>query len=164
MVSILTFGLVLFGPSWSNPFVFDDIIKIQENSDLKTEVSILKTLIYPYQKNTTHLRNDPSRPLVYIIYRLCFQAANGQPWPFHLVNTIIHCLNAVLVFLFAGLLTGRLFLNSSLKPGTVSAFLFLVLPINANSVLYAYALSELLVTFFLLAALYAYFKSEKFVS
>jgi Flp pilus assembly protein TadD len=161
IVSIFTFGLIFFSPSWSNPFVFDDIIKIQENSDLKSGINIWETLIYPYQKDGSNLRNDPSRPVVSIIYRFCFHLANGQPWPFHFVNTMIHCFNAILVFLLTGLIARRLFLNTSLKPGLASAFLFLLLPINANTVLYAYALSDILMTFFVLTALYLLSKNTK---
>jgi tetratricopeptide (TPR) repeat protein len=46
-------------------------------------------------------------------------------------------------------------------PGLVSAFFFLFLPINANSVLYAYALSDILMTFFMLSALYLLSKNIK---
>lgn len=155
MVFVLT--LLFFSYSWQNPFIFDDIVKIQENSDLKPGSSITETLLYPYQKNATNLlRNDPSRPLTFLTYRACYQIADGQPWPFHAASSLFHALNAVLIFMLAGLLARRLFNSSSSLPGILAAVGYVVLPMNSGTVLYAYAFSDVLAGFFLLSALYVF--------
>ncbi|MBS1971247.1 MAG: tetratricopeptide repeat protein [Bdellovibrionales bacterium] len=143
--------------SWSNPFVFDDILKLQENSDLKPGSSIAETLLYPYTQNATNLlRNDPSRPLTFLIYRLCYQIGDGQPWPFHVTSSLFHSLNAMLVFLLVGLFTRRVFKSESVVPGVLAAFFFLMVPINSGTVLYAFAFSDVIAAFFVLSAVYIF--------
>lgn len=165
LIGILVFAVLFFSPSWSNPFVFDDIIKIQENSDLKQGTSLWESLVYPYQPHaTTNLRNDPSRPLTFLIYRACYQLADGAPWPFHLVSTLVHALNGMLVFLLTGLLARKLFNSTSVVPGLIAALFFLLTPINSGTVLYAYAFSDVLGGFFLLASLYVFSRSFQFSS
>jgi tetratricopeptide (TPR) repeat protein len=162
VLTIFIFGLLFFCKSWSNPFVFDDIIKIQENADLKPGVDLWRTLVYPYDGGVSGLRNDPSRPLVTVVNSLCYRAGDGRPWPFHFANTLFHILNAVLVFLIAGLFRKRLSsAEGPLWPQAVAALIYLLLPINAGSVVYAYALSDILATFLLMSALYLGVREEE---
>lgn len=156
-LAIFIFGILFYSFSWNNPFVFDDVIKLQENADLKPGSSIIETLLYPYTQNATNmLRNDPSRPLTFLVYRLCYQIADGKPWPFHVASTLFHSLNAVLVFLLVGLLARKVFSSASLLPGLLAAFFFLLLPINSGTVFYAFAFSDVIAGFFLLSALYVF--------
>ncbi len=153
-VCLFTIGTLFFAPSWTNPFVFDDIIKIQENSDIRAGANLWESLFYPYKTELGNLRNDPSRPLVSLLYKVGFNLSYGKPTAIHIFSTLIHCLNSFLVFLLTMLIIKKLFSSISLLPGLISALLFLFLPVNAGSVLYAYALSDILVTTLLLLAVY----------
>lgn len=158
LIAIFICGSLFYSfASWSNPFVFDDILKLQENSDLKPGSSIAETLLYPYTQNATNLlRNDPSRPLTFLIYRLCYQIGDGKPWPFHVASSLFHSLNALFVFLMTGLIARRIFKTESVVPGVLAAFFFLMVPINSGTVLYAFAFSDVIATFFVLSAVYIF--------
>lgn len=150
-LALFLIGVLFFSVSWNNPFVFDDIIKIQENGDLKPGASIAETLLYPYTQHSPSLmRNDPSRPLTFLIYRACYALGDGQPWPFHAASTLFHSLNAVFVFLLACLLARRLGAQNTLATGWLAALFFLLLPINSGTVLYAFAFSDVIASFFVL--------------
>jgi len=161
-LTVLFLGILFFSFSWRNPFVFDDILKIQENADLKPGSSITETLLYPYTENTTQLlRNDPSRPLTFLIYRLCYTIGDGKPWPFHAASTLFHCLNALWILLIARWMIKKLFSSENLLPVTLGAMLFLFLPINSGTVFYAFAFSDVIASFFLLGALYVFIRRNE---
>jgi hypothetical protein len=163
VAGLILCSLLFFSQSWTNPFVFDDVIKIQENVDLRPGSDFWQTLVYPYSESSKSLRNDPSRPLVFLIYRVLFGLANGNPWIFHFFNSLIHGLNAVLVFLLAGVFTKRLFHSESLLSPVLLAAWFLFLPAAVNSALYAYSLSDLMVALFLMSGI-CFFSKEVEVS
>jgi protein O-mannosyl-transferase len=162
VLAILLAGILFYSQSWNNPFVFDDIIKIQENGDLKLGSGILERLLYPYTQNATNLlRNDPSRPMTFLIYKLCYGLSGGQAWSFHLASTLFHSLNAVWVFLLTALLAQRLFKSQNLTGPLLAALFFLFLPINSGTVLYAFAFSDVIATFFLLGALWIFLRDTE---
>lgn len=151
---IFVIGVLFYSLSWNNPFIFDDIIKIQENADLKSGASIIDTLIYPYTQHSPNLmRNDPSRPLTFLVYRLCYALGDGQSWPFHAASSLFHGLNAVLIFLLMMLLARKVTATHALTTSWLAALFFLFLPINSGTVFYAFAFSDVIASFFLLAAL-----------
>lgn len=152
-LAIFLIGILFYSTSWNNPFVFDDIVKIQENADLKSGASISETLLYPYTQHSPSLmRNDPSRPLTFLIYRLCYAVGDGQPWPFHAASSLFHALNAVLIFLLMGLLARKMNAANALTAGWLAASFFLFLPINSGTVFYAFAFSDVIASFFVLSA------------
>ncbi len=144
---------LLFQPSWSHPFVLDDMTKIQQNPDLRLAHPGFKDFVYPYESTRANLRNDPSRPLTFFIYYLCWQMGEGSPVPFHLVNTVIHFLVALALAVLTVTLMQEFLLAGAFVGGALSASLFLTAPLLAGSVFYAYALSDLLAALFVLLAL-----------
>lgn len=151
-LAIFVIGVLFYSLSWNNPFVFDDIVKIQENADLKSGASISETLLYPYTQHSPSLmRNDPSRPLTFLVYRLCYGIGDGQPWPFHAASSLFHALNAVLVFLLMGLLARKMNAANALTAGWLAALFFLFLPVNSGTVFYAFAFSDVIASFFILS-------------
>lgn len=147
------FCVLLYIPSWTNPFVLDDIAKIESNPDLRLPWS-LGLFLYPYTKNAGELRNDPSRPLTFMVYWLCWHAGSGSPVPFRVVNTLLHAIAAILVGWLAAAAVGQLF---RVKPPPavfgIAAVLFSTSPLVAGTVVYAYGLSDVLSSVLLLAAL-----------
>jgi Tfp pilus assembly protein PilF len=142
-------GLALFQFCWSSPYVLDDLTKIEQNMDLRVPFS-LHSFIYPYAEASMHFRNDPSRPLTYMVYWVCWQLGQGSPTPFHVVTSVTHILCALLLaFSIMSLLQGLLGKTSYLA-GAAGGLLFLTSPLMAGTAVYAYGLSDVLGTCFLL--------------
>jgi tetratricopeptide (TPR) repeat protein len=136
-------ALALYAPSWSNPFVLDDLTKIQENNDLKTPFRF-ENFVYPYSNHTMHFRNDPSRPLTYMTYWACWHLGGGSPEGFHALNTVAHAATASLVAALATKFAFALFAQSSWLVGLAAGLLFLSSPLLAGTALYAFGLSDIL--------------------
>src|SRR5437868_2974593 len=136
---IFAAAIALYAPSWSNPFVLDDMTKIQENSDLKVPFRI-ESFIYPYADNKMHFRNDPSRPLTYMTYWVCWQIGQGSPLPFHVVSTLFHAATAALVTVLTAEVALLFFGQISWLAGIAAGLLFLTSPILAGTAVYAFGL------------------------
>ena len=92
-------------------------------------------------------RNDPSRPLVYMSYWVAMNWGGGSPLAFHIINTLVHSLNAALVVLLA------FQLSSSLPAAATAGALFATSPLLVGTASYAFGLSDLMGTLFVLAGL-----------
>ena len=148
---ILILAMGLFYQSWSYPFILDDINKIQNNPDLRAPKFSLDLWLQSYAEVRDHARNDPSRPLTFFLYWLCWQVGGGATEPFHILNTLIHAVCAILF----GLLAAGIAVNQLQRPYVYWAFfaaslLFLTLPINTGTVIYTYGLSDVLSALFAL--------------
>lgn len=143
----------LYQNCWDNPFVLDDLTKIMQNPDLEVTTFSFTNFMFPYPESTTQLRNDPSRPLTYMVYWICFQMDHGSPAPFHIVSTLLHAGVAILLSLITAELMLQIFGVYSLLAGTIAGLTFLTNPLMAGTVVYAYGLSDVLSAFFILLAL-----------
>ncbi len=144
----------LYVNCWDNPFVLDDLTKIQQNPDLQVTSFNLSNFIFAYPEMTTQLHNDPSRPLVYIVYWLCWRYHADSPAAFHVVSTVVHGTIAALIVLITAELMLQIFGFYSLLAGLIAGLLFVTSPLIAGTVVYAYGLSDVLSCFFILMAYY----------
>ncbi|MEO5971167.1 MAG: tetratricopeptide repeat protein [Bdellovibrionia bacterium] len=158
LLAVMT--LLLFANSWQNPLILDDLVKVVNNSDIRNMDRIGDTLIYPYGATPTRNRNDPSRPLVSLVHTVVYHFWSAHPVPYHIVNTVIHFGNGILVFLLISFFSKNIYASLSM------ALLFLLLPIQAGVAIYVYSLSDLLSSFFILLAFYSFVrrKSEPAIS
>ena len=147
--------------SLSGAFVLDDGSKIVENTDIRQLRELPSKLIYPYQGHAVLERNDPSRPLVFLVYGLVYHFFQLSPAAYHAVNVLFHFGSAVLVFLLARILlwylTGA---RKRLAPLLVSLF-FAVTPIQMGTVIYAYGLSDILSSFLTLLSIYYFVRTPE---
>jgi tetratricopeptide (TPR) repeat protein len=151
-------GVVLALPAMRAPFVLDDLSKIVNNPDIRDLGRLHETLVYPYSAYHVLERNDPSRPVVFATFALNHAVGGTEPLGYHLVNTILHALNGVLVFFWMRRLwrargdpRGDETWRDSTVPMVVAA-LFLVSPVNVATSIYVYARSDVLGATFVLAA------------
>jgi tetratricopeptide (TPR) repeat protein len=98
------------------------------------------------------------RPFLMISYWLNYQSSGLDPYPYHMVNVVLHALNAVLAWIIV-----RRFLvwvdKEGFLDGTLAVFaglLFLLHPVQTESVAYVASRSEAMSVFFFLAALAVY--------
>lgn len=135
-------------------FVLDDTSKIVGNTDIRRLDELPSRLIYPYERNQVLERNDPSRPLVFVIYGLIYHAFELNPVPYHAANALFHFGSAALVFLLTRLMLWYLLGERKVLAPLLVALFFLVTPIQVGTVIYAYALNDVLCSFLMLLSLY----------
>lgn len=137
---------IAYWNSFKTPFVFDDFLTIQKNAGVR-----FGDFLHPALFGT--------RSILYMTFAANY-LANGQTvWGYHLVNLLLHVLNGVLVFLIAA----RLFREAgSLQTEEEHIFafwasaLFLLHPVQTESVTYISSRSELLSTFFYVLVFFVY--------
>jgi hypothetical protein len=138
-------ALLVFGPLLNAPFFFDDLHTIRDNPFIAQHLSPLFFLTHP--ESGSHLPGAPLRPLLTFSYAIDWRLGHGRPFLFHLVNLILHAMNAILV----AALTRE---TKTLKPhATLAGLLFLLLPLHTGLIAYASNRSTLLSSSFLLAGI-----------
>jgi tetratricopeptide (TPR) repeat protein len=147
---IILIGWLLYGHTLSFPFQFDDEQYLTRNPLIKD----LSTFAYfsdisSFAVMTSRMGLDPDlsfnfilRPLAYLTFHLNYVTDGLNPRGFRAVNIAVHCANAILVFLVLSQLLGRIpsrrtvtSFSLQLIPLT-TALLFLVHPLQTESVTY----------------------------
>jgi len=141
-------GLALYAPALNGPFVLDDYDLIEGFSAVRTGE------IGPIIRS--------GRPLLMLSFILSHRIAGGfQPFVFHVMNVLLHGLNALLLWLFVGALFEKAQLPERLRRfrGLFVhglPLLFLVSPIQTESVAYISSRSEVLAGTFYIGGLLAF--------
>lgn len=139
-------AVAVLWPSLGNPFVLDDVVKIVDNPDIRHLSNIPSRLVYPYAANPVWERNDPSRPLVFLVWTLVYAAFGLNPIGYHLVNALCHGLAASFVFLLSRRVQERCCAWSNRWVPFVAGLFFVVAPIQVGTAGYAFGLSDVLST------------------
>ncbi len=151
-------GLVVYFRSLFNPFIWDDYGLIVDNSLVHSLTNLPRFLAggnFNFSLDN-RLVGTYYRPLISIIFTLLYFLFGPNPTPFHLLQLVLHIANGFLVYLiFRGFL-GK-FISFFL------ALIFLVHPINVESVVYIADLQEVLFFFFGSLA-FLYLQSKKNLS
>ncbi len=130
----------LYLPSLDGRFLYDDLPNISQNRSLAAGLASV-------------LRHEPSRPLLGLTWAVNHAWSGLDPWSYHLVNGLIHGLNAILV--------GSLLLwmaRQAARPhpeasALLGACLFAVTPMAVETVAYVSSRSSALCSLFMLASL-----------
>ncbi|MBI4474873.1 MAG: hypothetical protein HY646_19530, partial [Acidobacteria bacterium] len=122
-------GLILFGASFNDPFHFDDIL-------ILNDANVTNAERWHHFVNPLHLRQ-----ITFFTFYLNYLAGGDSPAGFHIVNVLLHIANAALLFCLVARFTERWI-------AIAAALVFLVHPIQTESVLYVYQRSILLACFF----------------
>jgi tetratricopeptide (TPR) repeat protein len=139
----------------SNSFVFDDIPIVLENSNIRGLSKMPEILSSGYGEGTQLGFTALYRPLIILSLAANYQAGGLSPWHYHLVNTLLHAANALLVVL----LTFRLTRNSFIAGA--AGFIFALHPVNTEAVAPVVGRTDLLCAFFVLCSLLLYAKAAK---
>jgi len=152
---IITAGTIFaFSPALHNGFsVWDDRVYVTDNPAIKavTFNNIRKIFTSEYVGNY--------QPLTMLTYTAEYYLFGLNATVFHATNILFHLANAILVFWFFMLLSGR-----RVAVGLIGALLFAVHPLRVESVAWIAGRKDVLYAFFLLGALIAYHyyvKTEK---
>lgn len=146
-------GVLVYANTLAGPFVHDDIVFILQNPQVRTFSDISQ--VFTRSSITPPdlvFANPYYRPLLDVLYKIEFLFFGAAPAGYHAVNIFFHISNAILVFSLLARLSGR----ERLSRG--AAVLFLVHPVNTEAVACISGVSNLLSTFFCLAAFLLYLK------
>jgi tetratricopeptide (TPR) repeat protein len=138
--------LVIYFPAGKNAFInFDDNHYITANPHVTSGLNwaTVKWAFTTFDAGNWH-------PLTWLSHALDFQMFGLNPAGHHFVNVLLHGLNAVLLFLVLQALTGFTWRSVTV------ALLFVVHPLNVESVAWAAERKTLLATCFFLLATWAY--------
>jgi len=130
-------GTIIFADSLQDYFLCDDFTILKHLSGVSF-LGLFRGFVRA-QPGMTVLR-----PATFLSWKLDYTLWGDSPIGFHLTNTILHGLNAVLVFLIAR----RIF--RSLGAGLVAGLLFALHPAHADAVIFISARYGVLCTFFYL--------------
>jgi hypothetical protein len=97
---VVALAALSFMPSLFGDFIYDDRILILENPqvrDLSRWTDVFVTSFFDTGRGPVAGELVYYRPLVRLSYMIDWALTNGAPWVFHVVNLLIHALNAYLV-------------------------------------------------------------------
>ena len=143
-VFISLLGLLLYLPSVSAPFQFDDYLTIVLNPVIQNIQRIDHIWLY-----------DPSRFLTHLTFAINFNASQYDTMGYHVINVIIHCVNAVLFLCFLQMF--RLKMSICHQASIFSVLIFLTHPIQTSAVSYIAQRATLLTTMFYMLAILFFF-------
>ncbi|MBC7862706.1 MAG: glycosyltransferase family 39 protein [Bacteroidia bacterium] len=151
--AFLLLGLAVFliySPAFKSGFLpWDDHEYVTENADIKGfTVEHLKTIF-----SRSYLGNY--QPVSMLTYMLDFKMGGEEPFWYHFNNLVFHFLNGILVLLLIKKITGKQ------EIAFVSALIFLVHPVQAESVMWIAERKNLVYVFFFLLASLAYFNFKE---
>lgn len=135
-------GLLVYLPSLGGGFLYDDQHVVVDNIYIR-DVGQFGTV----------LRHDPARPLLGLSWALNHAVAGLRPWPYHLVNVLLHAGNAALVASLFLWMAGRWRRVGGRGAAALGACLFAASPMAAETVAYVSSRSTALATLFGLASL-----------
>ncbi len=136
---IVFLGILVFANGLFNGFVADDIPQITENPAVQSLQSIPWFFGGNFLTGNGHvlLGSLYYKPLLYTSFSLLVALFGVHAFGFHLVQIILHIMNACLVFLYC-----KTFFKKWLS--LLLALIFLVHPMNSEAVFYISALQEVL--------------------
>lgn len=146
---LVVLGIVAYWNSFDAPLVFDDLVSIQKNTGVRFGDYLKPALL-------------TTRPVLYLTFAMNYAFHGQDVWGYHLISLVLHLLNGILVFFIARHIFRIRLLDE--RPSTTCALwaaaLFVVHPVQTESVTYISSRSELLSAFFYAAALLVFVKSS----
>jgi tetratricopeptide (TPR) repeat protein len=148
-------GLLVYVNSLEVPFHFDDIYYLKENVQIKSLATFHRWLSEDYSRLFT------ARPLLLFTFSINYLIGGLDTFGYHLLNVLIHIMNAFLLYvLFARYADPDSRTGYSLQY-VLAAVIFLIHPINTESVTYLSSRSSVLSTFFVLASMLSFFRATE---
>jgi tetratricopeptide (TPR) repeat protein len=140
---LLVVGAAVYANHFQNAFQFDDFHSIVENPSIR-RLDAWRSWFTDLGAFSVLPENLNYRPLLLASFALSYRISGPEVWGFHLLSWLVHVGAACLVFgiarrLFAATEVGR---SPALPLALFAATLFLVHPVNAESVNYISSRSE----------------------
>jgi len=158
LFSVAGFGL--YSKTLQGPFIFDDVSKIKDNPNIRlTEFEANKILKAAFGKGSAK-----SRPVGNISFALNYYFHQYHLEGYHIVNIIIHILTGIFLFYFLkttlSLPSVKTTGNGSAKIAFFAALIWLVNPIQTQSVTYVVQRLNSLAALFYILSFWLYVKAR----
>ena len=160
VVLIIALTTIVYANSLKNHFVGDDVDIIVNNSFIKNWKNLPLVFSRDYLTSLKDLgflgmRNVGAgeisyRPVVTLSYFIDYHLWKLNPFGYHLTNLFLHITNALLLFCFASLITGRHAI------ALLAALLFALHPVNTEAVNAIFFREDLLAFLFFVSSLIFY--------
>jgi tetratricopeptide (TPR) repeat protein/N-acetylneuraminic acid mutarotase len=166
-------GLGVFAPTLRYPFVYDDDAFVVLNESIRS----LKNLPFFFTDTRTlafdqQLAHDNYRPLVTLSFAVNYALHGLDPLGYRALNLLLHITNGWLLFMLGLRLFSPRQAREAATPGSspelranlaafISAAVFLVHPVQVESVVFISSRSNVLSLAFFLTSLLVYLKREK---
>ncbi len=156
---IVLAALAAYGNSFSGPFVFDDLPTITDNPTIRH----LGSAWFPPVDSTAG-----GRPLLNLTFALNYAISGTAAWSYHALNLLIHILAGLTLFGLVRRTLLRLELSHYGRPPTAAsatvlaffvAIIWVVHPLQTESVTYIIQRAESLMGLFYLLTLYCFVRS-----
>jgi len=149
LVSIFLFILsfVVFVPSLSNEFVWDDVSYIQKRGHSLNFSKLSPELIAPKIKDDRKA-GKYFRPVHSASLIIDNEIWDTSPFGFHLTNIILHCVSTVLLYFLVLLLLKEFHIKAPELIALISSILFAVYPLHVESVTFISARGDILAAMF----------------
>ncbi len=152
--AVFAASAMLYAATVGYGFVFDDIPLLDYLSRIAQEKNLWGLLNSDFRV----LPDTPLgyyRPAVLLSLHIDDLLSGHRPWLFHLTNVLINSLNTVLVLVLARKLTGRD------AAALIAALFFIVFPVHVEAVTFISCRTDLLSTFFVLAAMIFWWNASR---
>ena len=158
---IILSSLAAYYNSFSGAFVFDDDMAIVQNPSIRSLWPIWGPLNPPVSSGGITV---VGRPLLNLSFAVNYAISGLEPWSYHLINMIIQALAALMLFgiVRRTLLTPKLYRrfgpSSAWSFGLAAALLWMVHPLQTESVTYLSQRAESLAGMLYLLTLYCFIR------
>lgn len=162
---VCLFAFLAYANSLGGDFVFDDTEQIVENTAIRSWDNLIKAFtssVWAFRDESANLDSAPPslpyyRPLFTVLLTLGYQLFGIWPQGWHLASLLLHILCSIGVYFVIRTLAQR---NTV---ATLSALLFAVYPVHAESVCWVSGITDPLYGLFFLASFYFYLRFRKAV-
>lgn len=139
LILLTGIGFLCYGSSLKNNFILDDTEQIINNPLVHSLTNFFSFFrASTFNSNGAFQSGIYYKPLLSTVFSLVYVTFGQNPYPFHVLQLIVHIINAGLILiLFSAIFPA----TSGLVPLCLS-IIFLVHPANSESVLYISALQE----------------------
>jgi Tfp pilus assembly protein PilF len=138
----------VYGQAWDFEFLsYDDPLYVEKNPAIRKGLS-LEGLVWAFTDSTG--QTNYFAPVTWLSFLAAYELVGEDPGGHHLVNVVLHALNAVLLFFALRSLTGRD------KESAFAAALFALHPVHAESVCWVAERKDMMLGLFFCLSLWAY--------
>jgi len=165
LIPLLIYSITLRGA-----FVYDDNIQIINNPWIRDLGKIPALFV---SSTMSFLANQPAntyRPVFYLVYMAEYLVFGLRPWAWHLVNVLLHSMNALALYFLVSLFLrkdrGSQSAGTSrelprLTAAAIAALIFALHPVNSEVVAWVGAIPELVYTLMVLFAFILYILADR---
>jgi len=154
VIVIVPLALLAYANTFNVPFIYDDINNILANTHIRMTAVTIEDIAAVF--------NSPSakRPFANLTLALNYYLNRYQVGGYHLINLLTHIVTALLIYLVSGQTLRLCGKKSNLAPILASS-LWLVNPVNTQSVTYIIQRMNSLATMFYMLTLFLYIQARK---